>query len=278
MTEVKNTISKEDYVNKIEWKFYSYFIKYQLAKYDEDIIGEEIKENHNETIKLSTLDIDKKARAKKEAAIKANMLYKKKVSEDISQKIILKMDYTLRSKDFLIKSNLIIPELLFVILDKLYIKSTTLSNLESLFTNVRWMEKMMLETIRDPFFSNQLKGSKVKIDQIRTVIGLLGDHNLKLLVPKFIISQYIPKDTSFPLIGRKIFEHSLMTANSSYHLINNNEKSKLNPFIAYTSGILHELGTISLFKVYLKVFDEVWKEELKEARDNLDQKRFNAIS
>ena len=277
MTEVKN-ISKKDYIKKVEWKFYSYFIKYQLAKYDEDIIGEEIKENHNETIRLSTLDIDKQARERKEAIIKADADYKKSVSEEMAKKVIDRMEKTLKSEEFLRKSNLVLPEILFVILDKLYMKSTTLSHLESLFGNCRWLEKMILETIKEPFFANQLHGTRAKIDQLRTVIGLLGENNLKLLVPKYILSHFIPKDTAFPLIGRKIYEHSLMTANGSYHLINNDAKSKLNPFIAYTAGMLHELGTISLFKIYLKVFDDVWKEELQEARDKLDQKRFNAIS
>jgi hypothetical protein len=267
---------KQDFIDKINFKFYSYFIKYQLAKYDENIIGQEVKANHNENFKLSSLEIDKIAREKKIAILEEEKKYKEKISKEISDKIVARMDITLNKEDLMFSKLVDLPEILFVLLDKLYLKSTTLSHLETIIGQQRWLERQFKETIKTPHFSKQLEGSNVKVDNIRTIIGLVGEMNLKLLIPSYIINYNIPKNDSFPLIGRKIYEHALSTANACYVLAQ--KQDKVNPFIAYTAGFFHEIGTVALFKLYLNIFDIVWKEELKDARDKFNQKRFLAIS
>ena len=263
---------KQEFIDKINYKFYSYFIKYQLAKYDTDILGEEINANHNTEMKLSSLKIDQEARARKIAIMKEEKLYKESVSNEISEKIIKTMERTLK-KDNLIFSKLVhLPEILFVIIDKLYMKSTSLSSLGTIIGQQKWLERQLKDTIKIPHFSEQLRGSKVKVGGTRTIIGLVGENNLKLLIPSYIINYNIPKNDSFPLIGRKIYEHALSTANACYVLAEKDEK--LNPFVAYTAGFFHEIGTVALFKLYLNIFDLVWKAELKNARDKFDQKRF----
>ena len=61
--------TKNDFLQKIEWRFYSYLVKYQLAKYDDEIIGQEVSMNHNSAAYLSNLRVDRIAREKKKAAL-----------------------------------------------------------------------------------------------------------------------------------------------------------------------------------------------------------------
>lgn len=272
-----SSTEEKEFYQKIEWKFYSYFVQYQLAKYDDDIIGQEVDLNHNAATFLSDLKIDKQARERKEALIKATARYKLSVSNEISQKVADRVEELVQNEHLIEHKILDFPEILLVLLDKLYLPSSSYRDFEKLIDNSSWMSRMVLDTIKKPFFANQLIGKIGDTKTLRTAIGLVGQNNLCTLVPTYIFQHNIPKDSSFPLIGRKIYEHSIMTATASYHLAAN-FYPKLNPSIAYTMAMFHEIGTIMLFKLYLEVFDEIWKEELQEARDNVDQKRFNAIS
>lgn len=274
---IKKNKKEKEFYEKIEWKFYSYFVQYQLAKYDDDIMGQEVNTDHNAESFLSDLKIDRQAREKKEALIKASAQYKFSVSNEISNKVAEKVEELVKNEHLIKQKILDFPEIILVLLDKLYLKSSSFKDLEFLISNSSWLERMILDTIKQPFFSNQLSGRTQQTRTLRTAIGLIGESNLKLIVPKYICQHNIPKDSSFPLVGRKIYEHSIMTATAAYHLTSK-FYPKLNPSIAYTAAIFHEIGTIMLFKLYLEVFDEIWKEELKNARENIDQKRFNAIS
>ena len=78
---------KNDFLQKIEWRFYSYLVQYQLAKYDDDIIGQEVSANHNSVAYLSTLRVDRIAREKKKALLKAEIEYTKSISNELNQKV-----------------------------------------------------------------------------------------------------------------------------------------------------------------------------------------------
>jgi hypothetical protein len=268
---------KNDFMSKIEWRFYSYLVQYQLAKYDDDILGKEVSINHNSAPYLSTLRIDRIAREKKEVILREEANYKQKISDEINSKVFEKMENIVNNENLINNKYFQIPPILFTLIDKLYLKSTSISQLETYINNVQWLNRNLIDTIRIPYFAKQLQGSKAKIDTLRTTLGIMGENNLKYFIPKYIIEHNIPRDSSFPLIGRKIYEHSLMTGTACYHLATLNE-NKLNPHIAFTAGIFHEVGAIILFKMYTDIFEDVWREELHQSRDNLEQKRFNTIS
>lgn len=268
---------KNDFLKKIEWRFYSYLVQYQLAKYDDEIIGKEVSANHNTVAYLSTLRIDRIAREKKKALLKAEAQYTKSVSDELNQKVAEKMENIVNSEGLIQKKYIDLPAIIFGLIERLYMKSTSLSQLEFYINDVSWLNRQLIDTLKHPYFSKQLQKSRVKIDTLRSTLGILGEDNLKYFIPKYIVEQNIPKDSSFPLIGRKLFEHSLMTGSACYYLAKNSEK-KVNPYVAYTSGLFHELGAIILFRMYLDTFEQVWQEELKLARENVQQKRFNTIS
>lgn len=269
---------KNDFLQKIEWRFYSYLVQYQLAKYDDDIIGKEVSANHNSVAYLSTLRVDRIAREKKKALLKAEIEYTKSISNELNQKVAEKMENVVNNESLIQKKYIEFPAIIFGLIEKLYMKSTSLSQLEFYINDISWLNRQLIDTLKHPYFSKQLqKSNRVKIDSLRSTLGILGEDNLKYFIPKYIVEQNIPKDSSFPLIGRKLFEHSLMTGTACFHLAKNS-KLKINPYIAYTSGLFHELGAIILFRMYLDTFEQVWQEELKLARENIQQKRFNTIS
>lgn len=270
--------TKNDFLQKIEWRFYSYLVKYQLAKYDDEIIGQEVSMNHNSAAYLSNLRVDRIAREKKKVLLKAEIEYTQSISNELNQKVSERMESIISNESLIQKKYIDFPSIIFGLIEKLYMKSTSLSQLEFYVNDISWLNRQLIDTLKHPYFSKQLqKSSRVKIDSLRSTLGILGEDNLKYFIPKYIVEHNIPKDSSFPLIGRKLFEHSLMTGTACYLLADHSE-SKINPYIAYTSGLFHELGAIILFKMYLDTFEQIWQEELKLARENIQQKRFNTIS
>lgn len=270
--------TKNEFFKKIEWRFYSYLVKYQLAKYDDDMIGEEVSLNYNSAAFLSNLRVDRIAREKKKALLKAEIEYTQSVSNELNQKVSERMEEIISNESLIQKKYIDFPAIIFSLIEKLYMKSTSISQLEFYINDISWLNRQLIDTLKHPYFSKQLKkSSRVKIDSLGSTLGILGEDNLKYFIPKHIIEQNIPKDSSFPLIGRKLFEHSLMTGTACYLLAKNSE-SKINPYIAYTTGIFHEIGAIILFRMYLDTFEQVWQEELKLARESIQQKRFNTIS
>lgn len=273
-----NTNVKKDFLTQIEWRFYSYLVQYQLAKYDEDIIGKEVSNNHNSTPPLSTLRIDRVAKQKRAAVRKAEADYKQKISDELNEKVSLIMEDTINNNNLTEKKYFDFPPTLFALLDRLYLKSTSIAQLELYINDVYWLHRKLMDTIRLPYFSKQLGGSRAKIENLRSVLGIMGENNLKYFIPKYIIEHNIPKDSSFPLIGRKLFEHSLMTGTACFHLASLSDNKKINPNIAYTAGIFHEIGAVILFKLYLDTFEKVWQSELRQSREDINQKRYNTIS
>ena len=207
---------KNDFLKKIEWRFYSYLVQYQLAKYDDEIIGKEVSANHNTVAYLSTLRIDRIAREKKKALLKAEAQYTKSVSDELNQKVAEKMENIVNSEGLIQKKYIDLPAIIFGLIERLYMKSTSLSQLEFYINDVSWLNRQLIDTLKHPYFSKQLQKSRVKIDTLRSTLGILGEDNLKYFIPKYIVEQNIPKDSSFPLIGRKLFEHSLMTGSACY--------------------------------------------------------------
>lgn len=274
---MKEENNKEEFLKKIEWRFYSYLVKYQLAKYDDDIVGKEISSSYNSSAYLSNLRIDRVARERKKALLEAEIRYTQSVSDDLNSIVQNRIEKIINDKDIIKKRYFDFPPILLSLLEKLYLKSTSISQLEFYINDVNWLSRFLTDTLKHPYFSKQLQRSKAKIDNLRSTLGILGEDNLKYFIPKYIIEHNIPKNDSFPLIGRKLFEHSLMTGNACFHL-SKNSKSKTNPYIAYTTGVLHEIGAIILFRIYLDTFENVWNEELKKSREELNQKRFNTIS
>ena len=269
---------KNNFLTQIEFRFYSYLVQYQLAKYDEEIIGKEVSNNHNSTPPLSTLRIDRVAKQKRKAIAEAEAAYKQKISDELNAKVSEKMEYTIQNEDLTEKKYFNFPPILFALIDRLYTKASSIAQLEFYINDVTWLQRQLIDTIRLPYFSKQLGSSRAKIDNLRSVLGIMGENNLKYFIPKYIIEHNIPKDSSFPLIGRKLFEHSLMTGTAAFHLASLSDNDKINPNVAYTVGLFHEVGAVILFKLYLETFEQVWQEELRKSRDDVDQKRYNTIS
>lgn len=262
----------EDIQNKIKYKFYSYLVKYQLAKYNQNEVGKEINQNEVTTTRRSMLAIDMAARQEKIKKQEEEQIYKNSIGEDFNNKIKLKLNDILKNSHLFDAKFLNLHELLFVLLDKLHLPATTISNLEMIIKNITFIEKKICD----------LNNKKDIKDKLRNTLGILGLDYLKILIPYIIAENTVTRDESFPLMKNKVIEHMLLTANTNYHLVNYHKETfkelKLNNTEAYINGLFHEIGTSAVFKIYLQVFDQIWKEELKKARESLDQKKFDIIS
>lgn len=265
-------MKKIEIIEKIQYKFYSYLVKYQLAKYNEEQLGKEINQAEIVNSRRSMLAIDLAAREEKIKKQQNDLMYKTSISNDFNEKIRNKIIEVLKNEHLYDAKFLNLHELLFVVLDKLHLTATTISNLEMIIKNIMYIEKKICD----------LNNKKDMKDKLRNTLGMLGIDNLRILIPYFIAENTVSKDDSFPLMKNKIVEHMLLTANSCYHLVKFNEEKykdlKISETESYINGLFHEIGTSAVFKIYLQVFDQIWKEELKKARESVDQRRFDTIS
>ncbi len=265
-------MKKEEILNKIKYKFYSYLVKYQLAKYNEEQVGKEINQAEILNSRQSMLAIDLAAREEKIKKQQEDLNYKNSISNDFNEKIKLKLKEVLKNQHLYDSKFLNLHELLFVLLDKLHQPATTISNLELIIKNIMYIEKKICD----------LNNKKDIKNKLRNTLGMLGIDYLKILIPYFIAENTVSRDEAFPLMKNKIIDHMLLTANSSYQLVKYNydkyKELKISETEAYTTALFHEIGTSAVFKIYMQVFDQIWKEELKKARESVDQKKFDTIS
>lgn len=263
--------SNNEILSKINNLFYSYLVKYQLAKYDSENEGAEINQDEVSKVRKSMLSIDIQAREAKEQKVKEDLAYKSNLSDEFNFKVEKQLNEKLNDPDFLEDKTLNLFDIHYNLIDKVFANATTISSLEMLVKNISSLEKKI----------NEYAGKPNAKENTRTSLGLIGTDNLKVYIPTLIAENTLTRDSSFPLLHRKLFEHIILTANSAFHLAayyRKNEGWNIDPYQAYVNALFHEIGTSIVFKQYLKVFDDVWRSELNEARENKDQKRYTTIS
>lgn len=258
-------------LNKINNVFYSYLVKYQLAKYDSQQEGAEINQEEVAQVRKSMLSIDIQAREAKEQKQREELAYKANLSDEFNFKVEKYLNEKLNENRQIDDKSLNLYDIHYNLIDKVFANATSISNLEMLVKNISTLEKRINEYADKP-------NAK---ENTRTSLGLIGIDNLKIFIPTLIAESTLTRDQAFPLLHRKLYEHIMLTANASMHLAAYYRKNagwNIDPNQAYVNALFHEIGTSIVFKQYLKAFDDVWRQELNEARESNDQKRYFAIS
>ena len=182
----------------------------------------------------------------------------------------------LRDIDDLYFKLLNLHDVLPALLDSLSVKAASIAKLEPLVAQVGWLATDLLKLVNTPKYRKTDRlGKVVVVENLRMALSFLGIENLKMLIPAKVMRRAIPQITDpYPAFKAKIWEHSLGTALACQRIA---MLSKVNPGNAYTLGMFHEFGKLIVAKLYFRIFEEVHREALEEAHNDVKREEYAAL-
>ena len=162
------------------------------------------------------------------------------------------------------------------LLEMLSLKAISIARLEPLVAEIGWLASDLLKLVNtSKYRKTDRLGKVVVVENLRMALSFLGIENLKILVPAKVMRRAIPQITDpYPAFKTKIWEHSLGTALACQRIA---MLSKVNPGNAYMLGMFHEFGKLIVTKLYFRIFEEVLREALEKARDEIKHEEYAAL-
>ena len=116
----------------------------------------------------------------------------------------------------------------------------------------------------------------MQVTDANLALSYIGLDNLKLLVPTFILKHWLPQSISpFPIMKRKLWNDALSIALVSKTLA---KAQKLDPFTAFTAGMLSNIGLLTVTRSFLETYTKVLKETLNTAYIEKDKRLYEVLS
>lgn len=268
----------QDPAERLERRFINYLISFPFARSEhENEDNNDDKPNDAERIKRQRmLEVERLRHQERERKKKSLQRYSDKVSFELHETIYKRILDAIKDADDVRARTIPMPEALPDLIDIVNTKAASMSRIESMSAGMTWLHQGVLRVVNNPPFSTRRKDSEIKVENYRLAMGYIGSENLRTLVPAFALQNWLPYSTKpFSLFRRKIWEHSSATANAAFKIAEE-EGLKL-PSMAYTLGMFHELGKIALMKLYLRIFDEVQREQVIATVNDTSAEKHNVI-
>ncbi|MCW8109752.1 HDOD domain-containing protein [Alteromonas ponticola] len=151
-----------------------------------------------------------------------------------------------------------------LLLEILYVDSTTLHQVEQQMSIHPWLSYEIMKVVNLPQFRRKdAKGNPIQVESIRTALSYLGVENLKQVVPYMILKRSLPQTTDpFPEIKEHLFNFGVSTAVSASLIA---PLKQLDGDSAYMLGALHGVGRCILIKLYFRLFELTRSEFMAQA-------------
>nr|WP_275658993.1 HDOD domain-containing protein [Shewanella sp. Isolate11] len=169
-----------------------------------------------------------------------------------------------------------INETQVLILEVLQHKNADLRRLRTLISDLPWLCRDLTNIVNSPSFRHHgVQRSEVKVSDLKLVLNFIGMENLQSLIPYFCLRNWLPSGQPNLLwTTRKLWRYSILTAIAAKALAQLEQK---NNALAYSCGLLHQLGSSVVLKHAAKVFEQVWGSWLKEANHNQEKAVYDAV-
>ena len=223
--------------------------------------------NYGEHIAQRTmLEVEIAAAAKRKEFSTSHHKYIAKASNHLHTLIESEINKQIEDIDHIYHEVVGIQDAVPTILDILGVKSASVGRLEPLINELPWLGRELVSLVNLPQYRKQTgKGTIVKVDTPALALRYLGLENLQMVIPTFAMRHWMPHATDpFPLLKRKLREHSMTTAIAAKHLANLNGAKAQH---AFTLGMLLGVGKVALTRLYLRTFERIWQLKVKAARD-----------
>lgn len=162
----------------------------------------------------------------------------------------------------------------YSLLDLLSAKAVTLNQLDPAIKKIPWLEADLLKLINQPKYRGRTASGGL-IKDVKTGLGFLGIEALQYLIPVYGMKRCMPHSTEpFHELKNLLWEYSLATANAAKVLAG---LYREHAFTVFCAGLFHTLGHVAVTRNYLKLYQQVKREELLKAREARDIKLIDAL-
>lgn len=273
--EYSTDVHSADPAVRLERRFINYLISFSFARSQFDD-SESESDKKEVAMRQRKLEVERLREQERERRQKSMQRFQDRVSFELHETIYERIISALDDPDDIKQRTIPMPENLPALIDTVNARAASLANIEELSNKMNWLHNGVLRVVNNPPFSTRRKASEIKVESYRLAMGFVGSENLRTLVPAFALQNWLPHSTRpFSMFRRKIWDHSMATANAAYALA---EKRNLKqPEMAYTLGMFHELGKIAIMKLYLRIFDDVQQKAVMATVNDSNPEKHNAL-
>ena len=229
--------------------------------------------SEQENRRRELLSIEVQAQQEKIIAEHGEEHFRKQTMQSFFSRVASKINNDFDNKDHLYHHVLGIEDACPAILDILSARAASVNQIKDLAASLTWLSIDLINLVNKPQYR---KRADVQLTDAKLALSYIGLDNLKLVMPTFTLKHWLPTTTSpFGLMKRKLWNDSLSIALAAKALA---KKQGLDEFSAFTAAMLSNIGLFAITRCYLNTFNEMHKEELREAFENKDKRLHNILS
>lgn len=212
------------------------------------------------------LSVEETARQEKMVADHGKEHFRQQVMTTFFAQVNKQVNEEFDNKAYLYTSVLNIEEEAPTILELLSLRATSINKIKPLATSLPWLATDLISLVNKPQYR---KRADVQVNDAKLALSYIGLDNLKLVMPTFLLKHWLPRSSApFNLMKRKLWNDSLSIALASSVLA---EHSGANTYIAFTTGMLSNLGQLAITRCFLNTYNRMYQQELRDAFDAKDK-------
>lgn len=266
--------SQSERVARLNRRFIDYIISLNFAR-GQFMVDEGIAEGNEEAAR-ELLAVEQKQRAEKARKSAVQEKVRQDVEVRFQRRLFREVERRLQDQATIRDRVLMLPENGPALLDSLFSPATNSKKIEQLAQGLDWLQVGMVKIVNMPPFADPNDTKRARITNFRGALNFVGAEDIKVIAPALSMQNWLPPaEAPFVLLRRKLWQHVMGVGIVAQRLAELDEK--LDPAIAFCSGIFHEMGKVVLARLYLNVFEDVRQSMLKDLRSETTSARYNAL-
>lgn len=208
------------------------------------------------------LDIEAQAAEQKQKQKKAEQEFKVYVSEYFHDHLFNYLDEKLNDSDYIFHELLPFEPEIAKLFDVCAAKASGVNQFAQLISAVPWLKQRFLHMVNNPPF-REANSSKPTVEKVDLAVRYIGIDNAKTALLAQVARYWLPHSTEpYAEFKNKHWKYSVATANCMAELA---KVYKLNETTAFFFGLFHNIGMALTLRLYLRAFDAVRIEQMKES-------------
>mgnify|MGYP001563821888 CR=1 FL=1 len=266
--------NNNDAISTIHQRAFSLWISKDFAGKQHgkiDLVHFQGSEQENRRRELLSVEI--KAQQEKIVAAHGEEHFRNQVMDLFYAQVRNQVNEEFDNKTNLYNNVLCIEDAAPTILELLSLRATSINKIKPLATSLSWLSTDLVSLVNKPQYR---KRADVQVNDAKLALSYIGLDNLKLVMPTFILKHWLPNSTApYGLMKRKLWNNSLSVALAASALA---QEKGLDRYTAFTTGMLSNIGQLAVTRCFLSTFNEMYKDELRQAFEAKDKRLHNVLA
>lgn len=187
------------------------------------------------------------------------------ISHELHGLILQDITDQLKHANILFSSTLHFSDDVPVMLDVLSSRTASVSRLEPSVASMPWLYDELIQIVNSQKFRKKdARGRVIMVENLRTALSFIGIDNLRLLLPSLLLKRAMPQTTDpFSQIKVTLTQYATATGLCARALA---PHYQVDPFAAYVTGMLANLGRCCVTRLYFKTFAYMHRHQLEQAQ------------